>query len=277
MSRQPLAHTPGMPLCELVKQPTSGQPSIAKFCQINQKSSDPRNSILASLQSPIKKAPQRNQTYLNVGQNLFRSCAQCGMSFNSADPKDVRLHKRFHARAIHGIRLAPSDSFPVLAATLVADCTLLVLCLRKDKAGKRDVSKAGTIRAFVNTELGACDEDEAASTASFYLVGGPETALVGYVSLLRITEAFPLCEDSKGSDYVELSKSAPKAIGVNRIWLHPEHRRKRLGSFLLKTALAYLKISASQIAFSQPTEAGKQFARAFTADAQLWVYLRSAK
>ena len=66
-----------------------------------------------------------------------------------------------------------------------------------------------------------------------------------------------------GSVYFQ-PKIVECSFGVNRIWVSKSKRRSGIASKLLEIALKDVNCHRSNLAFSQPSEAGKRLAVSFT-------------
>jgi len=64
--------------------------------------------------------------------------------------------------------------------------------------------------------------------------------------------------------------------GIARIWIHPDHRRRRIGTKLLdciRTNFFFgIVIKRSDLAFSSPTDDGRQFFKKYTRTNHLFIY-----
>lgn len=82
------------------------------------------------------------------------------------------------------------------------------------------------------------------------------------------SEPFPLVVAEFEEVQVQPEEPRDMFMGVNKIWVHKDHRRERFAFRMVETARNYLihwhVILRDQIAFSPPTEAGAAFAKYWT-------------
>ena len=79
-----------------------------------------------------------------------------------------------------------------------------------------------------------------------------------------------------GRVYYCSKESTPALVGVNRIWVLPEHRRKHVATRLLDSVRATLIygtiVEKDQIAFTDPTPDGRRLASRYTEREDFLVY-----
>ncbi|OWM71446.1 hypothetical protein CDL15_Pgr005633 [Punica granatum] len=82
-------------------------------------------------------------------------------------------------------------------------------------------------------------------------------------------------EDVNGAIYCE-EEAVPALCGIRAIWVSPSNRRKRIGTHLLdavrKSFCTGIVLEHSQLAFSQPTSAGKALASSYMGCRPLLLY-----
>lgn len=100
--------------------------------------------------------------------------------------------------------------------------------------------------------------------------------------MVRRNESTKSCEESDEglSGVVLCKKDAVSALcGIRAIWVTPSNRRKHIASYLLDAAresfCADLVLKHSELAFSQPTSAGKAFISSYTKSHSFLVYTTS--
>ncbi|XP_057466822.1 LOW QUALITY PROTEIN: protein CHROMOSOME TRANSMISSION FIDELITY 7-like [Actinidia eriantha] len=90
-----------------------------------------------------------------------------------------------------------------------------------------------------------------------------------------ITNSEALEGNLNGAIFCE-EEGVPAVCGIRAIWVTPCNRRKRIASHLLdaarKTFVMGVVLERSQLAFSQPTSAGKALASSYTGTASFLVY-----
>lgn len=111
-----------------------------------------------------------------------------------------------------------------------------------------------------------------------FIMVDKENLMAGYLLCKKITVAYKYMCNEKESEFVNLNDKRQLSLGVSRIWIESSIRKKGFGKYLLSVALDFCdrKYSKSEIAFSQPTSAGKHLFESFLkGESELFVFLET--
>lgn len=209
--------------------------------------------------SPLTSSPTRfKQSFLAIGSQLRKTCAQCGMSYLKNHPDDVRLHAKYHQRCLYG-RDWHMKSEPLVKVS--HDEGIYKVNIQKPY----EVLAALDLLEIVNKELNAPDDnafwmEDAGERGAVYVYVKNNVA-VGVISVEKTSEGRWF---SPADGVVVSSKKVELLCGVSRIYVCQEHRRKGVALRLLRCAqnhLIYgLQIPKLKVGWSQPSTSGGQLA-----------------
>ncbi|KAK9324181.1 ESCO1/2 acetyl-transferase-domain-containing protein [Lipomyces orientalis] len=235
------------------------------------------------------------QTHLSLSNKPQRkTCLQCGMSYDTLAPDDMRLHSRFHARAIGGVDV-----------TIPRHCTAVATAgLQQQHGPARSLSQKGSIYKFAvrdlsgstalrsvktavdatlrlcNSELSAPDERLAAlahrtDATVFVCVAGrfadenksPDASSSG----AQVVVGLCLVERAEAGFFmsVDTGRVLPRTherliMGISRIYTVHSARRTGVARALLDAArrnFVYgLEVTKDHVGWSQPSESGSKVA-----------------
>jgi hypothetical protein len=211
---------------------------------------------IASATPPLKQA---RQMYLDLGQKRFDStqCKLCGMVF--APGVEELRHQRFCKKArCELLEWRPSKRDDLKQE--FADGALYLVA--------EDSERAGKLRNLLDAELGEFRANRAAALTFAYVISN---LLVGCV----VTESIRAAHRTTGN-LLDKKQLFPAKMGVLKVWVHADYRRRRVAARLVDVARAHYSYPApipkSLVAFSQPTPFGSLFARAYFASDSVLVY-----
>ncbi|XP_010706354.1 N-acetyltransferase ESCO2 isoform X2 [Meleagris gallopavo] len=227
-----------------------------------------------------------NQMIIDAGQKHFGTvaCKSCGMIYTAASPEDEAQHIQYHERFLECLRYVCWKKERVVAEFWDGK---IVLILPDDP--KYAVKKAEDVREIVDNELGfkqvalSCP----AKTKTYLFVSN-EKMIVGCLVAESIKQAFrvlsePSTTQSPGQDALQQHRAwrcstapEPAVCGVSRIWVFGPARRRgiarRLVDVVRSTFMYGSYLSTEEIAFSDPTPDGKQFATEYCQTPTFLVY-----
>ncbi|XP_031459753.1 N-acetyltransferase ESCO2 isoform X2 [Phasianus colchicus] len=227
-----------------------------------------------------------DQMIIDAGQKHFGTiaCKSCGMIYTAASPEDEAQHIQYHERFLECLRYVCWKKERVVAEFWDGK---IVLILPDDP--KYAVKKAEDVREIVDNELGfkqvalSCP----AKTKTYLFVSN-EKMIVGCLVAESIKQAFrvlsePSTTQSPGQDALQQHRAwrcstepEPAVCGVSRIWVFGPARRRgiarRLVDVVRSTFMYGSYLSTAEIAFSDPTPDGKQFATEYCQTPTFLVY-----
>ncbi|KAF7590138.1 N-acetyltransferase O1 (Establishment of cohesion protein 1) [Aspergillus hancockii] len=267
------------------------------------------NSVRASVDPPKKKvAPQQptlKQMQLDLGHEVRRTCATCGMEYVPSNSEDSALHKKFHDMNSTGVDLGKAfmranASRWVYEATRFDEGYVVIVDRKASPTAKNQAKK---VLEVINKELSSPEiEDDVlwgqteppkhlrkngdSEKVDRYKVflHMKDSRCVGACLTERIWESRPVEKSSNqtsrpDSAITVRSETHPAIVGISRIWTSGSSRRKGIAMDLLDCVVSNfiygMEIPKEQVAFSQPTESGKTLAQSFFGDDEWHVYEES--
>ncbi|XP_021247729.1 LOW QUALITY PROTEIN: N-acetyltransferase ESCO2 [Numida meleagris] len=228
-----------------------------------------------------------DQMIIDAGQKHFGTvvCKSCGMIYTAASPEDEAQHIQYHERFLECLRYVCWKKERVVAEFWDGK---IVLILPDDP--KYAVKKAEDVREIVDNDLGfkqvalSCP----AKTKTYLFVSN-EKMIVGCLVAESIKQAFrvlsePSTAQSPEQDALQQQQRAwrcstepePAVCGVSRIWVFGPARRRGIARRLVDVARSTFMygsyLSTEEIAFSDPTPDGKQFATKYCQTPTFLVY-----
>ncbi|XP_061900879.1 N-acetyltransferase ESCO2 isoform X1 [Entelurus aequoreus] len=249
----------------------------------------------ASLQATAaKERPRRrkekqddDQLVIDAGQKQFGAitCSSCGMVYSADNPEDSFQHDQFHQYLLDSIKYVGWKKERVLAEFWDGK----ILMVMPDDP-KYAIKKAEDVRRIADNELGFQQVTlSRPSQAKTYLFINTERVIVGCLIAEPIRQAFRVLEQSE--QYLDMTKDdfmdrhrvwccstiPEKALcGVSRIWVFNLARRHGIARRMLDTVRSTFvygsHLTKEEIAFSDPTLDGKQFASAYCGTSAFLVY-----
>ncbi|KAM6279847.1 N-acetyltransferase ESCO2 isoform 1-T2 [Porphyrio hochstetteri] len=228
----------------------------------------------------------RDQMIIDAGQKHFGAviCKSCGMIYTAASPEDEAQHIQHHQGFLEALRYVGWKKERVVAEFWDGK---IVLILPTDP--KYAVKKAEDVQEIVDNELGfkqvplSCP----AKTKIYFFVSN-EKMIVGCLVAESIKKAFRVLSEpgtlpSPSQDPLQQHRAwrcstepEPAACGVSRIWVFGPRRRsgiaRRMVDVLRSTFMYGCFLSTQEIAFSDPTPAGKLFASEYCRTPNFLVY-----
>ncbi|NXC50180.1 ESCO2 acetyltransferase, partial [Penelope pileata] len=237
-----------------------------------------------------------DQMIIDAGQKHFGTvvCKSCGMIYAAASPEDEAQHIQHHERFLEALRYVGWKKERVVAEFWDGK---IVLILPDDP--KYAVKKAEDVREIVDNELGFKQVTlSCPAKTKTYLFVSNEKMIVGCLVAESIRQAFrvlaepgpvpcpgqdALQQDALQQDALQQHRAwrcstepEPAVCGVSRIWvLGPARRRgvaRRLVDVARSTFMYGSYLSTQEIAFSDPTPDGKQFASKYCQTPTFLVY-----
>ncbi|KAK0151840.1 N-acetyltransferase ESCO2 [Merluccius polli] len=228
-----------------------------------------------------------DQLIIDAGQKQFgaASCSACGMVYSADSPEDQYQHSQFHQRFLDSIKFVGWKKERVVAEFWDGK---IVLVMPDDP--KYALKKAEEVRRVVDNELGfqqvslSCPRQ-----AKTYLFINNERMVVGCLIAENIRQGYRVLavpeapKDMTREDFMEYHRAwccstIPEnaLCGVSRIWVFSLARRKAIATRLLDTVRSTFMygspLTKQEIAFSDPTPDGKQFATRYCDTPTFLVY-----
>ncbi|XP_051909480.1 N-acetyltransferase ESCO2 [Hippocampus zosterae] len=291
------------PVCDLrdaiPKSPTSTPPKESPavypiFGSATKRSkSSPADKTRPS--SSTKERPTRrrkekhddDQLIIDAGQKQFgaTTCGSCGMVYSSDNPEDNFQHEQFHQCLLDSIKFVGWKKERVVGEFWDGK---IILVMPDDP--KYAIKKAEEVRLIADNELGFQQATlSRPSQAKTYLFVNTDRMVVGCLVAESIRQAFRVLEqpdqikDMTKDDFMDRHRAwccstvPEKALcGISRVWVFSLARRQGVARRMLDTVRSTFMygshLTKEEIAFSDPTPDGKQFATAYCGTPTFLVY-----
>ncbi|GBP62055.1 N-acetyltransferase eco [Eumeta japonica] len=210
-----------------------------------------------------------DQYVIDAGQKRFGAtqCSECGVIYQIGDPQDEHDHT-IHHYAFDILKYNGSKDDMVCGVWAEAR----VVRVRGGRPGWKKVHQL--LNSLVHPYLGYVGdlpEEEHTYTAYLYI---EKRQIIGCAIAEPKTKAHKLIP---GDPDCCTPESYPVHCGISRLWTHVNHRRKGVAGRLLDCARASFlhgrPLHRHEIAFSAPTQLGKEFAAKYTGVDNFYVYL----
>lgn len=269
----------------------------------------PKHKAQAQTQTQIQthtqqqKQPALRQMQIDLGNEVRKTCATCGMEYIPSNTEDAALHKKFHEMNSTGVDLGKAfmranASRWVYEATRFDEGYVVIVDRKSSSSAK---NQAKRVLEVVNKELSSPEiadevlwsqveppkhvpDDEEKVDRYRVFLHMKDSRCVGLALTERIWESRPVVQESnanangtirdRDSAVSVRDEVHPAIVGVSRIWTSGASRRKGIALDLLDCVVSNyiygMEISKDEIAFSQPTESGKRLAHKFFEEEETW-------
>ncbi|CAN9507495.1 unnamed protein product [Ophioblennius macclurei] len=228
-----------------------------------------------------------DQLIIDAGQKQFGAivCSSCGMVYSADNPEDNFQHVQFHRRFLDSIKYVGWKKERVVAEFWDGK---ILLVMPDDP--KYAIKKAEDVRRVADSELGFQQVTLSRPTqAKTYLFINTERMVVGCLVAEPIRQAYRVLEqpdqhkDMTKDDFMERHRAwccstipEQALCGISRIWVFSLARRRGIATRMLDTVrnsfMYGSHLAKEEIAFSDPTPDGKQFATKYCDTPAFLVY-----
>ncbi|KAK5852680.1 hypothetical protein PBY51_006530 [Eleginops maclovinus] len=255
--------------------------------------SAPTASLLTSpavKERPVRRRKEKqddDQLIIDAGQKQFgaTTCSSCGMVYSLDNPEDNFQHNQFHQRFLESIKFVGWKKERVVAEFWDGK---ILLVLPDDP--KYAVKKADDVRRVADNELGFQQMTlSRPAQAKTYLFINSERMVVGCLVSEPIRQAYRVLEqpdhpkDMTKDDFMERHRAWCCSVipeqalcGISRIWVFSLSRRQGIATRMLDTVRSTFvygsHLTKQEVAFSDPTPDGKQFATKYSNTPTFLVY-----
>lgn len=218
------------------------------------------------------------QTYLDLGQRSFArviECAECGLAYTHGEEADEAAHRLHHRRMKQGVHVRGALACRKVLAEL-SDGGCIVALHAND--GPDALRKLDEIKALLDAELCSTPTLPEGLRAFIYLEARTGR-LLGCAITEPLTRAFGAVppDDAADEGIITHDGVARTALcGISHIWTDRRCRRKGIARALLDCIREHFamgfQLPIDQLAFSQPTAAGRRLAAAYTGTESFSIY-----
>lgn len=280
----------------LQKEPAAVYPIFGSASKRPRRAS-PLSSSTPCVTAPVLQTPPAvrrrkeklndDQLIIDAGQRQFGAtvCGSCGMVYSADNPEDNFQHTQFHRRFLDSIKYVGWKKERVVAEFWDGK---ILLVMPDDP--KYAVKKAEEVRRVADSELGFQQVAlSRPSQAKTYLFISTERTVVGCLVAEPIRQAFRVLEqperqaDVTRDDFMERHRAwccstAPERAlcGISRVWVFSLARRRGVATRMMDAVRNSFvfggHLTKEEVAFSDPTPDGKQFATRYCGTPAFLVY-----
>ncbi|XP_067677515.1 N-acetyltransferase ESCO2-like [Haliotis asinina] len=261
--------------------------------QVSQSNSSPlsRRSLRSSPRiSPgfkiTKDTDGMEQMIIDAGQKKIGAiqCKTCNMLYNQGDPSDEADHAKIHLTFISALSF-PGWKKERVVQEFPDDGGRIIVVLSQDP--KYATKKVEEINRVMSMDLGFPEHTVWYKPhLKVFLYVSDEKEVQGCVVAESITEGYRVIPESQGGSQVISQRTGrpwccetepePALVGISRLWVCNLYRRKGIASRLVNTVRQVFEhgvlIDKDEVAFSDPTADGKQFATKYSGTPAFLVY-----
>ncbi|CAF1184035.1 unnamed protein product [Adineta steineri] len=218
--------------------------------------------------------PKLKQTLIDAGQKMLDAiiCKRCGMAYFPHSAEDKAAHAKYHNYTTSAIRLRNLKHQHTLQQFL--DGSIYMIGCTSPSAEQK---KAEHVRELVDNELGITTPFNClwSETKAYFYIEDCTDIVLGYclAHIVHRVHVLDLTDEANIDTQTEMDKMM---CGIARIWVHPDHRRARIATKLLdciRTNFFFgIVIKRPDLAFSAPTDDGRQFFKKYTHSNRLFIY-----
>ncbi|KAJ0399957.1 hypothetical protein ATCC90586_002148 [Pythium insidiosum] len=236
----------------------------------------PLRSQIAAPSEACYSSPQATvpttQAYIDLGQKGFgrhTTCSKCGLLYTVGEEEDEREHRRFCGIVSKGITMSKWKSERLVCSFPDDDARIIEI---RSGDAPLHIKKLMEVKELLDDALGVVETDVFLQRGHFLFVKGRQ--IVGCINVERISHGFKL--DPQETTTLNPDARAPAVVGVCQLWVHPDHRHRRIATRLVDAVrhkFVYgLVVPKTRVAFGQPTRNGLAFATRYMAPQQVLVY-----
>lgn len=243
----------------------------------------------------------------------LKQCKECEMVYNLDDEQDSELHSKYH-KQYENILKYTSDKkkcdkiiheYANIGRCIVIDGNM---------DSKLQITKAQNLLKYVDLQLGIRDAsqilndienklNESSSSPArvvtnttrkingdvatltnatpnenkkYYLFISQSNRVIGFCLAEELHNEFKIRKLTSENDDINAHKHV--ICGISRIWVDKSHRRHKIATKLLDCVredfIYYQILNLDQIAFSDPTENGKQLAKSYCKTSDFYIYFK---
>lgn len=205
-----------------------------------------------------------NQYQIDAGQRQYgaRFCKQCGLLYTVNEPEEEKLHKEYHA-SLHVLKFKSWIDEDIVQIYTEWGADGRILRLNENSHLKR-LERLRDVLKLVDKELGFYSYIMPSVFVAYLAIRQNQIAGVCLVEPLDKAHRYV---KENGVDCCTVEPYEAKC-GISRIWVSPLHRRFHIATKLIRAVQLHTifgeEIPLDKIAFSAPTEDGKNFAMKVT-------------
>jgi N-acetyltransferase len=242
---------------------------------------------------------KKNQMTLDFGQKDLglKQCKECNMIYNLDDKQDTELHSRYHRQQDNILKFSSCKNEKV-----VQEYASLGRCIviESDIDPKIQLTKALNLLKYVDVQLGIRNSTQIleeidskmqvsttlaqapltstndGNSCKYYLFINRSNRVIGFCLAEQLSKEYRIRKLSDECDEENAFKSV--ICGISRIWVDKNYRRNKIATKLLdcvrENFIYFEDLKFNQIAFSDPTDHGKQLATSYCKTKDFYIYFK---
>lgn len=226
-----------------------------------------------------RAGPVLHQSTIDLGQKMQTTCKLCNMSYVPSNHSDQEMHAQFHKSYVSNLTWHEQMS-KIWSGTLPKNETVGVVVVVTAHTAANHQKKISEIVEQIEVELGGVKGSWGGfggATDRKVFLTVVEKKPVGVLVVERIRHAYTALVTADGQIEEDVADGAKDVImGISRLWTSHCRRRQGIASLMIEIAQLHFiygtYIERHQVAFSQPTESGGRFARAWWGGSGWLVY-----
>lgn len=269
------------------KSPTSSQLGKSRGKTSPSGSKSPGGSVKNSpLLKYVKSKDNLEQMIIDAGQKRYGAtqCEVCGMVYTMSEPADETMHYKFHQSFLNALKFPGWKKEHVVQEYMDTGSRVIMITADSPKYATRKVDE---ISKIMGEELGF-PEANFTSSPSFktFLYISEDKRIEGCCVTEPVSEGYRVLPETQSSQPSQThpghrpwccsDEPETALIGVSRIWVYSQARRKGVATRLLDCVRQWsvygTVIPKGKMAFSDPTPDGKQLATRYIGTPSFLVY-----
>lgn len=221
-----------------------------------------------------------NQAYIDAGQKELGAtlCQTCGSVYSKGDPQDEAMHNIQHTGLLERLKHQGWTKERVVATYPEGGRVISI----RPGDDARWWKKAEDVLGIVDRDLGFSEVGIRAPDRTKIFLFVADKKIVGLLLAEQISQGFQIIPPTEGDEkrqvYCCSETPQPVLVGISRIWVLADYRRKGVASYMvdcMRVAFFVDKyLAEKEFAFSDPTLNGIEFASKYTGHKHFLVYNR---
>ncbi|XP_018562394.1 N-acetyltransferase ESCO2 [Anoplophora glabripennis] len=233
------------------------------FCSRNIAIPEKKESKTFTRTAKRFKNLEESQMLIDAGQKKFgvTQCLECNIVYHIGDPSDENMHLNYH-NAGHVLKFSGWKNEKVVA-DFHNNGRIIQIVPGDSKIWWKKVKD---LMDVINRELGCFELEFSLDHCQIFLYI-KSRSIIGCVVTVPKTEGHRMLTSKQNEADMCSEENYPIKCGISRIWVSHNYRKQGIGSALMncvkKNFMFGYILDNNDIAFSPPTEQGKNFAKSY--------------
>ncbi|XP_060586425.1 N-acetyltransferase ESCO1-like [Ruditapes philippinarum] len=244
------------------------------------------SSVNSPLLKYVKSKDSKEQMIIDAGQKKFGAtqCEVCGMVYTMCEPADEGMHVKFHQSLLNALKFPGWKKEHVVQEFMDTGSRIIMITTESPKYA---IKKVEEINKVMGEELGFPEPNLTfRSSYKAFIFVSEEKKIEGCCVVEPVREGYRVLPDTQASQSSQnhpghrpwccSDEAEPVQIGISRIWVYSQARRKGIATKLLDCVRQWsiygTVIPKHKVAFSDPTPDGKLLATRYIGTPTFLVY-----